>query len=129
MRDEVVAYIRDDRLRVVADGFLTGVQMGIIDLVAQRESLTTRIRSRIQAKEYDRANTLLDQFRKLPTQADFRREVEQQLSTLNLDGASADSELRKQITTTFVQTISTLGRYLDPNRVRELESELNQAQR
>jgi len=129
MRDEVVAYIRDDRLRVVADGFLSGVQMGIIDLVAQRESLTTRIRNRIEANDFDKANKLLDQFRKLPTQADFRRRVEQQLSALKLDDAGADSRLRTQITTTFVQTIGTLGKYLDPNRARELESELTEAQR
>ena len=123
LRDEVNALLRDDRLRVEADGFLSGVQLGIIDLVARRESLTTRIRNRIAEKDFDAAEELLNQLRDLPTQDNFRVNVDRQLSSLNL----ADSNLKTQINTTFVKTVSTLGKYLDPNRARNLESELNAA--
>lgn len=123
LRDEVIAYLRDDRLRVEADGFLSGVQMGIIDLVARRESLTTRIRNRIADRDFEAAERLLDELRDLPTQDDFRVSVDRQLSTLDLSSSS----LKTQINTTFVQTVSTLGKYLDPNRARELESELDAA--
>lgn len=125
LRGEIEAFLRDNSLRIEADGFLTGVQMGIIDLVARRESLTQRIRSRIAEKDYERAESLLDEFRQLPTQSNFRDDVEQQLSALNL--GDSNNPLATQIRTTFVQTISTLGKYLDPNRARDLETELNQA--
>lgn len=125
LRPEIVAYLSDDRLRVEADGFLSGVQMAIIDLVARRESLTTRIRRRIADKDFEKAEELLNEFRNLPTQADFRRDVDMQLGELNLSGSN--TQLRTKINTTFVQTISTLGKYLDANRGRQLESELNAA--
>ena len=123
LRNEVIAYLRDDRMRVEADGFLTGVQMGIIDLVARRESLTTRIRNRIAEQDYEAAENLLNELRDLPTQDDFRISVDRQLGSLDL----ASSSLKTQINTTFVQTVSTLGKYLDPNRARELEAELEAA--
>ena len=123
LRSEVIAYLRDDRLRVEADGFLSGVQLGIIDLVARRESLTTRIRNRIAERDFETAEQLLNELRDLPTRDNFRQSVDRQLGSLNL----ADSNLKTQINTTFVQTVSTLGKYLDPNRARELEAELNAA--
>ena len=125
LRPEIVAYLRDNRQRVRADGFLAGVQNGMIDLVARRESLTTRIRHRIQEKDFAKAESLLNELRDLPTQQEFRRDVELQQSKLSL--ANTGDQLSTQINTAFVQTISTLGKYLDPNRARELEAELNAA--
>ena len=123
LRPVIVAAMSDDRQRVETDGFLSGVQTALIDLVAKRESLTARIRNLIKAGELDEAEALLEQFQDLPTQADFQRELQQQQRALNVTNPS----LRKRIDTMFVQTYRTLGQYLDTNRLRELQSELSAA--
>ena len=81
------------------------------------------IRNRIAEKDFETAEELLNELRDLPTQQDFKMNVDRQLGQLNLTG----SNLEKQINTTFVQTMSTMGKYLDPNRARDLETELNTA--
>lgn len=123
LRPVIVAAMTDDRQRVETDGFLSGVQTALIDLVAKRESLTARIRNLIKAGELDEAEDLLEQFQDLPTQADFQRELQQQQRALNV----TDPSLRKRIDTMFVQTYRTLGQYLDNNRLRELQDELSAA--
>lgn len=120
LRPEIVASMRDDRQRVETEGFLSGIQTALIDLVARRESLTARIRALIKAGEKEEAKKLLEQFRDLPSQTDFQREIQQQQRSLDV----TDAALRKRIDTMFVQTYQTLGRYLDADRLRQLESEL-----
>ena len=120
LRPEIVAAMRDDRQRVETDGFLTGVQTALIDLVARRESLTARIRNLAKAGEIEDAEELLENFRDLPGQEDFQREIQRQQRMLNV----TDPGLRKRIDTMFVQTYRTLGKYLDPNRLRQLEAEV-----
>ena len=120
LRDEVVASMVDNRKRVETDGFLSGVQNALVDLVAQRESLTVRIRRLIASGEVERAEALLEELRDLPNQTDFQRDIQKQQQALNV----TDPNLRKQIDTMFVETYRLLREYLDVNRVRELESEL-----
>ena len=45
----LVAPLRDDELRLEAEGFLLGVQENLVDLVARREVLAVRIRREIEA--------------------------------------------------------------------------------
>jgi hypothetical protein len=124
LREVVVASMRDDRQRVETDGFLSGIQTQLVDLVAQRESLTARIRRLIANRELDDARRLLDQMRDLPSKSDFENDIRRQQQTLKI----TDPSLRTRIDTMFVQTGRTLGKYLDPRRISELEAELTAAQ-
>lgn len=119
----VVASMHDDRQRVETDAFLSGIQSAVVDLVAKRESLTSRIRRLLAANEVVDAELLIDEFRDLPTEADFRREIQQQQRALR----TTDSRLQTRIDTMFAETLRTLGRYLDASRLQELESELARA--
>ena len=74
-------------------------------------------------KRQSDAEQLLQEFRDLPTQADFQRDIQQQQRSLNV----TDPRLRTRIDTMFVETQRTLGKYLDVNRLRRLENELNAA--
>ena len=124
LRDVVVASMRDDRQRVEADGFMAGIQTQLIDIVAQRESLSARIRRLISNQEFDEARRLLDRFRDLPTKDLFEDDLRRQRSQLKV----TDAGLRKRIDTMFVQTSRTLGKFLNPRRYSELEKELEAAQ-
>lgn len=124
LRDTVVASMRDDRQRVEIDGFLSGIQTELVDLVARRESLAARIRRLIANQSYDDARKLLDEFRDLPTQDDFKQAISRQRSRLRI----TDTSLQQRLDTMFVQTSRTLGKFLDPRRLRELEAALAAAQ-
>ncbi len=113
----------DDTQRVAAEGFLSGIQTALIDLVARRESLTNRIRNRIGAGDLHQAEDLIERFRQLPTQADFKRQIQQQQQTLDV----TDAQLRRRVDTLFVDTYKILGKYLEPGRLRELNAELASA--
>lgn len=123
LRDVVTATMLDDRQRVETDGFLSGIQIALVDLVARRESLTSRIRARLSEGEVAAAQALFETFRELPTESDFRRQIQQQQQALNV----TDPQLRRRIDTMFVDAYRTLGQYLDPDRLRELEREIESA--
>jgi hypothetical protein len=123
LRDVVVASLVDDRARVAAEHVLDGIKTALIDLVAQRESLTARIRRRIHAGDLDAAEKLIEEVRRLPTQGDFRRQVQQRRQTL----AVTDAQLRRRIDTLFVETYKILGKYLDSGRLQQLSAALASA--
>lgn len=123
LRQEILARVVDNRQRVRADGFLSGIQTSLVDLVARRESLTTRIRRLTAAGELARAESLMEEFRSLPTQSDFQRDVQEQQRELNV----TDARLRRRIDTTFVKTYQLLDKHLDAGRLRKLEEELEAA--
>jgi hypothetical protein len=119
----LVAPLRDDELRLEAEGFLLGVQDSLVDLVARREVLAARIRRAIEAGELDEAETLLGQLRQLDTQDDFARRVQQRKQTLT----TVDPQVQQKIDELFAQTRSLLGKYLSQDQVNELAQAINAA--
>lgn len=120
LREEVVARLVDNSKRVEADGFLSGVQNALVDLVATRESLTVRIRRLIKAGDLEKAEALLEEFRDLPTQDAFRRKIQLDLASLNV----TDQRLRDQVDKMNADTARLLGKYIDRGRLQKLEAEL-----
>jgi hypothetical protein len=118
-----VAPLRNDDLRLEAEGFLLGVQDSLVDLVARREVLAARIRRAIEAGELDQADELLRQLRRLDTQQDFARRVEQRKQMLT----SVDAQVQQKIDELFAQTRSLLGKYLNQAQVDELNRSLQAA--
>jgi len=118
------ATLSDDRVRLEAESLVQGVQTGLVDLVARRESLTQRIRRSIEASRWEQAEALLRELRDLPTRDDFRRRIELGQQSLDL----SNEQLRRRIDAMFVDTYKTLGQFLDANQVRQLQAELAAAQ-
>ncbi len=123
--ESVAAPLRNDDGRLEAEGFLLGIQESLVDLVARREVLTMRIRQRIESGKLDEAEEMLNELQRLDTQEDFRRRVEQRKRTLTI----VDAQVQQKIDRLFAETRTLLGQFLDPNRVRQLRSELDAARR
>ncbi len=119
------ALLRNDDQRLEAEGFLLGIQEGLVDLVARREVLTVRIQQRIAGEDWERAEQLLQELRRLDTQEDFARRVQQRKQSLT----NVSPEVQRQIDELFADTRSLLGKYLDPNRVQQLQTQLEEARR
>ncbi|MCA9170380.1 MAG: hypothetical protein KDB23_22030 [Planctomycetales bacterium] len=119
----VVAPLRNDDIRLEAEGFLIGVQDSLVDLVARREVLAARIRRAIEAKELDKATALLKELRQLDTQDDFARRVQQRKQSLS----SGDATVQTKIDQLFAQTRTLLGRYLSQEQVDTLAASLREA--
>ena len=117
------APLRNDDQRLEAEGFLLGIQESLVDLVARREVLSMRIRQRIEGGQLDEAEQLLGELRRLDTQEDFSRRVEQRKKSLS----NVSAEVQQRIDQLFADTRSLLGQYLDPKRVQQLQNQLDQA--
>ena len=119
----LVAKLRNDDLRLEAEGFLLGVQDSLVDLVARREVLATRIRQNIADGDLDEAEGLIKQLRRLDTQEDFSRRVQQRKSSLT----SVDTTVQKKVDSLFADTRRLLGQYLNREQVERLASALREA--
>ncbi len=120
----LTAPLRNDDLRLEAEGFLVGVQDSLVDLVARREVLASRIRRDVEAGELDRAEELLRELRRLDTQDDFARRVQQRRQRLS----TGDAQVQQKIDQLFGQTRALLGRFLSQEQVDQLSRDLRSAQ-
>ena len=79
-------------------------RVGALDLVARREILAARLRARLKEGQLDEAQALLDEFRRLPTQVDLARELDQQRRRV----ASPDRLTQERIDKLFVDAQQVL---------------------
>jgi hypothetical protein len=121
----LVAPLRNDDLRLEAEGFLLGVQDSLVDLVARREVLASRIRRALEAGELEEADQLLRELRMLETQDDFVRRVQQRKQSLS----TVDTQVQQKIDELFAQTGALMGKYLNQAQVDELSRALEAARR
>lgn len=120
---ELVAPLRNDEVRLEAEGFLIGVQDGLVDLVARREVLASRIRRAIEDDKIDLAETLLKELRGLDTREDFAARVQQRKRSLS----TGDESVQQKIDDLFSQTRDLLDKYLDPRQVETLAQAIRDA--
>jgi hypothetical protein len=115
-----LAQVPDDEPRLEVEGLITGFQEELVDLIARRQVLMSRIRSRMRAGKMDEAKQLFSELRRLRTQQDFLREllVERQRRT------STDPQTQKQIDKLFDDTQTVINRFLDSKPVDRLERDL-----
>lgn len=114
----------DDRLEV--EGFVRGLQDRIVDLVAQRQVMAQRIRSRINAGRLDEATQLVAQLRRMGSRSDLLQMVQERQR--QLAGANREIQMR-YIDQLFIETRELLERYLDPLLPQQLQSEITVARR
>lgn len=124
LEKESTAQVRNDDLRLEAEGFIKGLQTKVMDLVARRHLYAARFRRHLKNNELDKANELLKKFRILETRADLFRQLrdEEQRTT------SPNPRVQMKIDQLFKDTNQLLSKFLDPETVRELQAELDAAQ-
>ena len=124
-RTEIVVDLPDDTPRILALGFITGVQEELVDLVTRREVLIALARARLDEDKLDEAQSLLGELRRLPSGAQLRVLLRQQRPRYQGD----DAWVRRQIDKLFSDTESLVNQYLSRRSVEALERELIEARR
>ncbi len=121
LAETALAQLPDDQRRLEVEGLITGFQEELVDLIARRQVLMTRIRSRMRAGKTEEAKQLLTELRRLRSQQDLSRQllVERQRRT------SDDPRTQRQIDKMFDDTQTVISRYLDGRSIDRLEREVN----
>ena len=117
---ELTAPLRNDDGRLEAEGVVLGLKENLIDLVARREVLSSRIRARIEDGKLAEAEQLLGELGRLETKDEFNSRIDRRIR-------NSKDDVRQMINAFKVESRALLDRYLDPSRVRELQSMLDQA--
>jgi hypothetical protein len=115
----------DDR-RLEVEGFVSGLQSKIMDLVVAREVLALRIRKRIEAKKFEEAEALMRELRALPTREQLEAELNREEARQRL--LSADRVTQAQINKLFTETRALIAQHLDLTLVQTVAQELARAQ-
>lgn len=119
-----VAEVPDDSPRLQAEGYVKGFNSELMDLVAQRQIIASRVRKRIADKKFDEAQKLLDELRTLKSRGDIQRNLEEQMHRqLQSPYASVQARIDKL----YGDTRSLVGKYLDPDLPNQLLLELRKA--
>ena len=119
-----LAEVPDDNPRLQAEGFIRGMNGQIMDLVAQRQILTARIRKRITENKLDEAQQLLEQLRTLKTRNDVQRELDMQARR---QLASPYLSVQARIDKLYGDTRALLAKFLDADLPNQLMAEIRQA--
>lgn len=119
-----VAEVPDDNPRLQAEGFIRGMNGQIMDLVAQRQILATRIRRRIAENKLDEAQRLLEQLRALKSRNDIQRELDLQARR---QLTSPYLSVQARIDKLYGDTRALLTKFLDPDLPNQLMAEIRQA--
>jgi hypothetical protein len=123
LEPQLIAEIVDDEDRLEAEGFITGLQEELVDMVTRREVLLTRTKARIEAKQFDQAVELVSQLRRLPSKAEFARMLTEQRKRIR----STNSAVQAKINLLFADTQTLLEKHLDPQVIEELWQQLRKA--
>jgi hypothetical protein len=121
----VTASIPDDDARIRAEGFLTALQSRLMDVVARREILMTRVRHLMQADDLGAAKQQLDQLQGLPNRQRFLQEITQQQQR----EIPSDPQLAARVERLFESTKQLLTQFLDPRKINQLQSDYDRARR
>lgn len=110
----------DDDPRLIAEGYLMGVQDELVDLVTLRNILMARLRARMEAGDWDEATRLRDQLLELKSRDIFSSELTRYQQKLYCP----DPVGQKQIDKMFEETQRLVSSYLNPAEVEELVKQI-----
>jgi hypothetical protein len=124
LQENLQVLLPKDSPRLAAEGFVRGFQETLLDLVAQREILLTRIQRRLQQGQTEEAAELLQQLEALRQERDaLALQLAQQEKAL----PSADPAVRPKIEALWTQARQLLAQHADDRILQELASQLLQA--
>ena len=127
LQPTVIAPIANDNQRLEVEGFITGLQEELVDVITRRQVLFTRARTRLEKREFDEAENLIAQLRELDDADHF---------ALALNNAeklprylATDPVRKKKIELLFSDTKKLILSHLDSREFEELVEELRAARR
>ncbi len=112
-----------DDVRLAAEGFIAALRQQVVDTVARRQLLATRIRNRIAQGRFGDAESLLEEFRQLESGREFHRRLGDARAELVADNARAQQLIDEM----FAETRQVIDRYLDPDEASVLARQLSSA--
>ncbi len=121
--NESVPLGSDDK-RLEAEAFVKGMESIVMDLVARRQILASRIRRRVAEGKRDDAKSLLDEYKALQTKED----LEKMLAGRESELMSRDRIEQQRIEKLLAGTRTLLNKYLHTAEVVALEREIGGAQ-
>lgn len=110
----------DDDPRLMAEGYLMGVQDELVDLVTLRNILIARLRARMESGDWDEATRLRDQLLRLKSREIFSSELTRYQQKLYCP----DPVGQKQIDKMFEETQRLISLYLNPAEVEQLVKQI-----
>jgi hypothetical protein len=110
----------DDDIRLQAEARLAALREELVDVVARRNILMSRVKQEITDGDLKNAQTLLNALDQLPGRAQFN----QQLSREARLHRSDDPQIQRRIDRLIATTQVVLAQYLDPRPVSDLHDEL-----
>jgi len=117
-----VAELPDDRRRLEAEAFVKGIQGEVLDLVARRQILAARIKSRVEAKNKAEAEELLNDLRKEKSYDKMQEELDAlQRRILSSDRGPITAGSQIRIDKMFDTTRQMLQKYLQDTLLRDME--------
>ena len=116
----MTAKMFSDEVRLRAEGIVRGMQNNLLNLIASRQSLSVQTRAALEKKQVDRANLLMDEFRKLETGEAFFIKLEEQAAALQ----GKDDREKRKINAMFDELRRLVGKHLSPQLSTALTREI-----
>ncbi len=114
----------DDDARLAAEASLAAVREDLIDVVARRNILISRVRQKIEKKDYGAAQELIRALDDLPGRPQFNLTLANAARSLRSD----DPQMQKRIDKLFESTQTLVAQYLDLRPISKLHDDLREAQ-
>jgi hypothetical protein len=122
------ADLPDDRRRLQAEGFLKGLQGEVLDVVARRKILESRIRRKLDEGNLDDASALIDELKKVKNYEGMSARIQAiELRAIATDSGYIPAPVEERIKAMIKTTRDLMQRYLQSDLVRELEVQLLEA--
>jgi hypothetical protein len=125
LEPRVTAEIANDDYRLQAEGFITGFQEELVDLVAHREMLLKGARAKIEAGQFDKVGEMLQELERLPTGKIFLMKLAEEKKRL----ATKDPVVQQKIDKLFADTQQLIVKHLNEKGAEELAQDLRDAKK
>jgi hypothetical protein len=117
------AQLIDDDERLAVEGYITGMQEQVVDLVAKRAMLFARIRARLDEGKPEEAQALVDELQRLRGKNQMAQALAEQRKKIFV----SDAVVRRDVDKLFNDTNEVLNRNLDPRDVEAVTTEVAEA--
>lgn len=123
LEPELTAILAPDDARLAVEGFITGMQEDLVDLVARRKVLLAQALNALDSGQLEPAQTALDALRRLRSQQQFARRLDQAQREM----IASDPRTQARIDKLFADTRKLVNQFLDPREVAEVEQRVRAA--
>lgn len=124
------AELLDDRRRLEAEAFLKGIQSKMLDVIAQRRILTTRLEKRMEQKKYTEARETLEDLKSVDSYESMAKSLEIiQRKVLDPQKGELEFKVQSKVDGMFAITRQMMQKYLQDTTVRKYDLELLEIER